>query len=35
MFRLDMTYIQNWSVSLDFQILFQTVKVVFAKEGAY
>lgn len=34
-FRLDMTYIQNWSVSLDFQILFQTVKVVFAKEGAY
>lgn len=34
-FRLDMTYIQNWSVSLDFQILFQTVKVVLAKEGAY
>lgn len=34
-FRLDMTYIQNWSVSLDFQILFQTLKVVVAKEGAY
>lgn len=34
-FRLDMTYIQNWSVALDFQILFQTVKVVLGKEGAY
>ncbi|MBK4731608.1 sugar transferase [Oxynema sp. CENA135] len=34
-FRLDMTYIQNWSVSLDFQILFQTIKVVLGKEGAY
>lgn len=34
-FRLDMSYIQNWSVSLDLQILFQTVKVVIAKKGAY
>ncbi|MBE9125328.1 MULTISPECIES: sugar transferase [unclassified Coleofasciculus] len=34
-FRLDMAYIQNWSLSLDFQILLQTVKVVFGKEGAY
>jgi len=34
-FRLDLTYIQNWSVALDFQILFQTIKVVIAKEGAY
>ena len=34
-FRLDMTYIQNWSVYLDLQILLQTVKVVFAKQGAY
>ena len=34
-FRLDLAYIQNWSIALDFQILFQTVKVVIAKEGAY
>ncbi len=33
--RLDMTYMENWSLWLDLQILFQTVKVVFAKEGAY
>lgn len=34
-FRLDLTYIQNWSIALDFRILFQTIKVVIAKEGAY
>lgn len=34
-FRLDMTYIQNWSVGLDFQILFMTIKAVLGKEGAY
>lgn len=34
-FRLDLTYIQNWSIALDFQILFQTIRVVIAKEGAY
>jgi exopolysaccharide biosynthesis polyprenyl glycosylphosphotransferase len=34
-FRLDLTYIQNWSIALDFRILFQTIKVVVAKEGAY
>ncbi len=34
-FRLDLTYIQNWSLALDFQILFQTIKAVIAKEGAY
>ena len=34
-FRLDLTYIQNWSIYLDFRILVQTVKVVLAKEGAY
>ncbi len=34
-FRLDLIYIQNWSISLDFQILIQTIKVVIAKEGAY
>lgn len=34
-FRLDMTYINNWSLAMDFQILFKTVKVVLGKEGAY
>jgi exopolysaccharide biosynthesis polyprenyl glycosylphosphotransferase len=33
--NLDMNYIENWSLKLDFQILFRTVKVVFKKEGAY
>ena len=34
-FRLDMTYINNWSLAMDFQILLKTVKVVLAKDGAY
>ncbi|MGB0562430.1 MAG: sugar transferase [Spirulinaceae cyanobacterium] len=34
-FKLDITYIQNWSLSLDFQILIRTVKVVLGKDGAY
>ena len=34
-FRLDMTYINNWSLGMDFEILFKTVKVVLGKEGAY
>lgn len=34
-FRLDMTYIQNWSLASDFQILLRTVQVVFASKGAY
>ncbi|MEM1169052.1 MAG: sugar transferase [Cyanobacteria bacterium P01_H01_bin.35] len=34
-FRLDMTYINNWSLAMDFQILFKTIKVVLAKDGAY
>ncbi|NES06112.1 MAG: sugar transferase [Okeania sp. SIO2F4] len=34
-FRLDMTYINNWSLAMDFQILLKTVKVVLGKEGAY
>jgi exopolysaccharide biosynthesis polyprenyl glycosylphosphotransferase len=33
--RLDITYIENWSLWLDLQILLQTVKVVLAKSGAY
>jgi exopolysaccharide biosynthesis polyprenyl glycosylphosphotransferase len=34
-FDLDLTYIQHWSLALDFKILIQTVKAVLAKEGAY
>lgn len=33
--NLDMNYIENWSLKLDFEILFRTVKVVLKKEGAY
>jgi exopolysaccharide biosynthesis polyprenyl glycosylphosphotransferase len=33
--RLDVSYIENWSLWLDLQILFRTVKVVLAKTGAY
>lgn len=34
-FNLDFEYIQNWSLSLDFKILLQTVNVVFRAKGAY
>lgn len=33
--RLDVTYIESWSLSLDLQILLQTIAVIFAKTGAY
>ncbi|MEO0646117.1 MAG: sugar transferase [Cyanobacteria bacterium J06650_10] len=33
--RLDLSYIENWSLWLDFSILLQTVRVVFQKSGAY
>lgn len=33
--KLDINYIENWSIWLDFQILLQTVKVVTQKTGAY
>lgn len=33
--RLDVSYIENWSLWLDLLILLQTVKVVFTKSGAY
>jgi exopolysaccharide biosynthesis polyprenyl glycosylphosphotransferase len=33
--RLDVSYIQNWSLWLDFKILLRTVLVVLKKEGAY
>jgi exopolysaccharide biosynthesis polyprenyl glycosylphosphotransferase len=32
---LDLAYIENWSLLLDFQILLKTVQVVLNKEGAY
>ena len=34
-FRLDLIYIQNWSLALDFQIMLQTIKVVLRHEGAF
>jgi exopolysaccharide biosynthesis polyprenyl glycosylphosphotransferase len=33
--RLDMYYVRNWSLWLDFQLLFQTIPVVFRAKGAY
>ncbi len=33
--KLDRTYIENWSLWLDFQILLKTVQVVLNKDGAY
>jgi len=33
--NLDLRYIENWSLWLDFQILLKTVSVVLKKEGAY
>lgn len=33
--KLDLGYIENWSLWLDFQILVKTVQVVLNKEGAY
>ena len=33
--RMDLQYIDNWSLMLDFKILFQTASVVFQGKGAY
>ena len=33
--RLDLSYIDNWSISLDIKILLKTIKVVFTQGGAY
>lgn len=33
--KLDLNYIENWSLWLDFEIILKTIKVVFKKEGAY
>lgn len=32
--KLDLQYIDNWSISMDIKILFKTVQVIFAQEGA-
>lgn len=32
--RFDLFYVENWSITGDIQILFRTIKVVFAREGA-
>jgi lipopolysaccharide/colanic/teichoic acid biosynthesis glycosyltransferase len=33
--QLDITYIENWSLALDWQILLQTIWVIFTRTGAY
>jgi lipopolysaccharide/colanic/teichoic acid biosynthesis glycosyltransferase len=33
--RLDMSYIRNWSIWLDLQLLFQTIPAVLKSRGAY
>ena len=33
--RLDLYYVENWSLTGDIRILFRTVKVVLARDGAY
>lgn len=33
--RLDVSYIESWSLKLDFKILLQTINVIFGKKGAY
>ena len=32
-FKLDVWYVENWSMMLDIKILFQTVYKVFKREG--
>jgi lipopolysaccharide/colanic/teichoic acid biosynthesis glycosyltransferase len=33
--RLDLYYIDNWSLNLDLEILLETVKIVVCGKGAY
>jgi lipopolysaccharide/colanic/teichoic acid biosynthesis glycosyltransferase len=35
MVRLDLHYIQNWSLTLDFEILLRTIPAVLSHRGAY
>ena len=35
MVRLDLYYIDNWSLALDLKIIFKTLRVVLRREGAY
>jgi len=35
MVRLDLYYIENWSLSLDIKIILKTLKVVLRREGSY
>ena len=32
--KLDLRYVENWSLSLDLQILWKTISAVMAKRGA-
>jgi lipopolysaccharide/colanic/teichoic acid biosynthesis glycosyltransferase len=32
---MDLYYIENWSLRLDFQILLQTIPAVLSRRGAY
>jgi len=32
--RLDLRYVENWSLSLDLQILWKTISAVLARRGA-
>jgi lipopolysaccharide/colanic/teichoic acid biosynthesis glycosyltransferase len=33
--RLDLRYVENWTLALDAQILLKTVRAVLKKDGAY
>ena len=33
--RLDLRYVENWSLALDLQILWKTFSVIFRGSGAY
>lgn len=33
--KLDLYYIQNWSIGMDFKILLKTIPAIFSRKGAY
>jgi len=35
MIRLDLFYVQNWSMEEDFMIILRTIPAIFRKKGAY